>query len=106
MSATVTTVQQSTVLRSSDPGGLDDGSRDPVLQGIARGDRQGTLKLQGIPYFSDPLAKRQWIRQHMAAVFRYFGKQGYVEGTSGHISVRGTGYSFLLSQSFGVHACD
>lgn len=64
-------------------------AEDPVLQGIARGDRQGILRLRGIPFFSDPYAKRNWIRQHMAAAFRFLGKNGYTEGSSGHISVRG-----------------
>ncbi|KAF7535352.1 hypothetical protein G7054_g5449 [Neopestalotiopsis clavispora] len=61
---------------------------DSVLQGVARGDRQGLLRLRGIPAFENPHDKRIWIRQHMAAAFRFFGKNGYTEGTSGHISVR------------------
>lgn len=88
----VTTIQsQTTVLKSPQSGSstTQDAESDSVLKGIARGDQQGVLKLRGIPSFQDPMAKRQWIRQHMAAVFRYFGKRGYVEGTSGHISVRG-----------------
>lgn len=62
---------------------------DRPFQALARGDRSGVLKLRGIPSFQDPYAKRQWIREHMAAAFRFFGKQGYDEGVSGHISVRG-----------------
>jgi hypothetical protein len=68
---------------------------DRPFQALARGDRNGTLKLHGIPSFSDPYAKRQWIREHMAAAFRFFGKQGYGEGVSGHISVRGKQTSIL-----------
>jgi hypothetical protein len=56
---------------------------------LARGTRDGALKLRGIPTFSDPLAQRQWMKEHMAAAFRYFGKLGYGEGVSGHISIRG-----------------
>ncbi len=63
--------------------------QDKAFQALARGDRQGVLKLRGIPTFSDPAAKRQWVREHMAAAFRFFGKRGYGEGVSGHISVRG-----------------
>ncbi|PLB53495.1 class II aldolase/adducin domain protein [Aspergillus steynii IBT 23096] len=59
-----------------------------AFQALARGDRNGKLKLRGIPSFADPLAKRQWVREHMAAAFRFFGRQGYGEGISGHISVR------------------
>lgn len=59
-------------------------------QGLASGDRGGKLKLRGIPTFSDPLAERQWMKEHMAAAFRFFAKNGYPEGISGHISMRGT----------------
>ena len=62
---------------------------DLAFQALARGDRNGVLKLRGIPTFQDMQAKRQWIRQHLAASFRFFGKQGWGEGVSGHISVRG-----------------
>ncbi|KAL4906156.1 hypothetical protein BDW74DRAFT_139266 [Aspergillus multicolor] len=61
---------------------------DKAFQAIARGNRAGTLKLRGIPTFTDPYAERQWIKEHMAAAFRVFGKQGFNEGISGHISVR------------------
>jgi hypothetical protein len=63
--------------------------QDKAFQALARGDRNGMLKLRGIPTFTDPMAKRQWVREHMAAAFRFFGKRGYGEGVSGHISVRG-----------------
>lgn len=62
---------------------------DTKFQSIARGNRNGTLKLRGIPEFSDSLEKRKWMKEHMAAAFRYFGKLGYGEGISGHISMRG-----------------
>jgi len=62
---------------------------DANFQSLARGNRNGTLKLRGIPTFSDPLEKRKWMKEHMAAAFRYFGKLGYGEGVSGHISMRG-----------------
>ena len=59
-------------------------------QSLASGDRAGKLKLQGIPTFSNSLAERQWMKEHMAAAFRFFAKKGYHEGISGHISMRGT----------------
>ena len=59
-------------------------------QELASGDRDGKLKLRGIPTFTNPLAKRQWMKEHMAAAFRFFAKNGYSEGISGHISMRGT----------------
>lgn len=60
------------------------------FQDLARGDRNGKLKLQGIPSFSSPLAQRQWAKEHMAAAFRFFAKNGYAEGIAGHISMRGS----------------
>lgn len=88
MSTTVSTVsQQRTLLLATQPSSSAVGVRDPVLRGIARRDRHGMLILHGIPSFNDPTAKRQWIRQHIAAAFRSFGKHEYVEGTSGYISV-------------------
>lgn len=59
------------------------------FQDLARGDRAGRLKLKGIPTFSDPVAQRQWMKEHMAAAFRFFAKHGYAEGIAGHISMRG-----------------
>ncbi|ODQ82279.1 hypothetical protein BABINDRAFT_10742 [Babjeviella inositovora NRRL Y-12698] len=41
-----------------------------------------------LPVFEDKLEERKWIREHMAAAFRTFGRNGYSEGTAGHISVR------------------
>ncbi|KAF9889173.1 hypothetical protein FE257_007662 [Aspergillus nanangensis] len=61
---------------------------DATFQATARGDRAGTLKLPGIPTFTDPYEKRKWMKEHMAAAFRYFGKEGFNEGISGHISMR------------------
>ena len=68
---------------------------DATFQATARGDRDGTLKLRGIPTFTDRLAQRQWMKEHMAAAFRFFGKQGYGEGISGHISMRGGHFFFF-----------
>ncbi|KAL1973129.1 hypothetical protein VTN31DRAFT_6671 [Thermomyces dupontii] len=62
--------------------------KDKAFQSLVRGNRAGTLKLRGIPVFADVYAKRQWMKEHMAAAFRFFGKQGYGEGVSGHISMR------------------
>jgi hypothetical protein len=68
-----------------------------TFQTLTRGDRAGKIRMQGIPTFSDPLKKREWMKQHMAAAFRFFGKKGYGEGASGHISMRGKGLFTLVS---------
>ncbi|KAA8914461.1 hypothetical protein TRICI_002904 [Trichomonascus ciferrii] len=41
-----------------------------------------------VPKFVDPLDKRQWMLEHMAAAFRIFARKGFTEGTAGHISIR------------------
>lgn len=40
------------------------------------------------PKFEDKHKERQWLLEHMAGVFRVFGRRGYNEGAAGHISVR------------------
>ncbi|KAL2443995.1 Meiotically up-regulated protein 14 [Exophiala dermatitidis] len=58
------------------------------MEQLVRGDRKGKLRPQGIPTFANKLDKRQWMKQHMAAAFRFFGKHGFAEGIAGHISMR------------------
>ncbi|RJE20112.1 hypothetical protein PHISCL_07542 [Aspergillus sclerotialis] len=86
--ATETSTQpaRSTVLVSQD-NNITSPADDAKFQAVARGNRSGTLKLRGIPKFSDPHERRKWMKEHMAAAFRFFGKQGYGEGISGHISM-------------------
>ncbi|KAJ9306078.1 hypothetical protein DTO217A2_4378 [Paecilomyces variotii] len=91
MSTTVT----ETATRSAPVVAVDDSkpaygpaAEDAQFQATARGDRKGTLKLRGIPTFTNPYEQRKWMKEHMAAAFRYFGKLGYGEGISGHISMR------------------
>ncbi|KAJ5601848.1 class II aldolase/adducin domain protein [Penicillium lagena] len=86
--STTTQTDHSVRLAAAEDPHVPSAATDTKFQSLARGDRAGTLKLRGIPTFSDVHAKRQWVREHMAAAFRFFGKQGYGEGVSGHISVR------------------
>ncbi|KAL4763864.1 class II aldolase/adducin domain-containing protein [Aspergillus foveolatus] len=48
---------------------------------------QGT-PLPGIPRFTDVDLQRQYMLNHMAGAFRVFARHGFVEGMSGHISLR------------------
>lgn len=48
----------------------------------------GNANPHQIPKFEDPYLEREWILEHMAGVFRVFGRRGYTEGSAGHISVR------------------
>ncbi|KAJ5141472.1 hypothetical protein N7526_002467 [Penicillium atrosanguineum] len=80
MSTTATTTQQAeqSVLLAAEQQ-IPSAANDANFQSLARGNRNGTLKLRGIPTFSDPVEKRKWMKEHMAAAFRYFGKLGYGE---------------------------
>ncbi|KAF9267149.1 hypothetical protein L218DRAFT_941732 [Marasmius fiardii PR-910] len=56
-----------------------------------RGDKDGKIDFKtthGIPHFEDKYKERDWIKAHLAAAFRYWGKLGYGEGLAGHITVR------------------
>ncbi|RDB18224.1 Meiotically up-regulated gene 14 protein [Hypsizygus marmoreus] len=55
---------------------------------VWRGSADGSVRLQGIPQFDDPYAERKWIKAHMAAVFRFWGKMGYGSGVEGCITIR------------------
>lgn len=48
----------------------------------------GNANPHAIPKFEDPYQERAWVLEHMAGVFRVFGRRGFTEGTAGHISVR------------------
>ncbi|KAK1228136.1 hypothetical protein PQX77_008819 [Marasmius sp. AFHP31] len=61
----------------------------PPFERLWRGDKEGKISLTGIPKFEDKYEEREWIKSHLAAAFRFWGKQGYgIEGTAGHITVR------------------
>ena len=68
-------------------------SKNP-LERTWRGNREGTLKINGYPEFMHAtddeglLKKRKWVKEHLAVAFRFWGKLGYGEGISGHITVR------------------
>lgn len=64
------------------------GLSENPLQRTYRGNKEGTIHLEGIPKIADPYEKREWVKQQLAAAFQYWGKLGYAEGLSGHITVR------------------
>ncbi|KAK0459010.1 arad-like aldolase/epimerase [Desarmillaria tabescens] len=65
-----------------------DGLADNPLRRTWRGNKQGTIELGTVPTFDNPYEEREWIKEHMAAAFRYWGKMGFAEGAAGHITVR------------------
>ena len=61
-------------------------------------------RLPGIPNFLSLAEKRQWQLEHMAAAFRHWDREGYVEGMSGHISVRDPEFhEAFWTNPLGVH---
>ncbi|GFZ51942.1 Meiotically up-regulated gene 14 protein [Saitozyma sp. JCM 24511] len=72
---------------------VSDLSKNP-LERTWRGNREGTLKIDAYPEFMHAtdeeglLKKREWVKLHLAVAFRFWGKMGYGEGISGHITVR------------------
>ncbi|TRM66389.1 class II aldolase/adducin N-terminal [Schizophyllum amplum] len=64
-----------------------DGLNDDPLRRAWRGNKQGTIELASVPRFDNPYDEREWIKGHMAAAFRYWGKLGFGEGVSVHFSV-------------------
>lgn len=49
------------------------------------------ITLAGIPSFTSVELKRHWMLEHLAGAFRIFARKGYVEGLTGHISLRDPG---------------
>ncbi|PAV19523.1 hypothetical protein PNOK_0445700 [Pyrrhoderma noxium] len=67
---------------------VDELAKNP-LERTWRSNKEGTVRLQSIPDFKgDKYAEREWAKAHLAAAFRYWGKLGYGEGVSGHITIR------------------
>lgn len=52
------------------------------------GDAQGKIVIRSPPVFDNKLDEREYQKQHLAAAFRVFAKQGFDEGVAGHISLR------------------
>ncbi|KAH7879727.1 arad-like aldolase/epimerase [Lentinula edodes] len=61
--------------------------KDP-LRRAWRGNKEDTIQLKAVPSFNSPYEEREWIKAHMAAALRYWGKLGFGEGIAGHITVR------------------
>ncbi|WKT40435.1 Class II aldolase/adducin N-terminal [Fusarium oxysporum f. sp. vasinfectum] len=85
MSATTTIQAQSGTLTIAPKSTHGHELKDKTpLQAMSHGD----VVLSGIPSHPDFSSQRQWQLEHMAAAFRHWHREGYVEGMSGHISVR------------------
>lgn len=52
------------------------------------GDEEGKIVIRSPPTFANKEDERSYKKQHLAAAFRVFAKQGFDEGVAGHISLR------------------
>lgn len=52
------------------------------------GDAAGKIVIRSPPVFKTAASSRLYHKQHLAAAFRVFAKQGFDEGVAGHISLR------------------
>ena len=52
------------------------------------GDKDGKVVIRSPPKFTNKEDERTYQKQHLAAAFRAFAKQGFDEGVAGHISLR------------------
>ena len=52
------------------------------------GDKEGKVIIRSPPAFNTLEEQRDYQKQHLAAAFRVFAKQGFDEGVAGHISLR------------------
>lgn len=52
------------------------------------GDAAGKIVIRSPPHFATADASRRYHKQHLAAAFRVFARQGFDEGVAGHISLR------------------
>ncbi|OKL58729.1 hypothetical protein UA08_06325 [Talaromyces atroroseus] len=82
--STTTTKATTTVVAN----GLNDRAADFFEEVHFLGDAEGKIKIRSPPKFANPLDERKYQKQHLAAAFRVFAKQGFDEGVAGHISLR------------------
>lgn len=52
------------------------------------GDKDGKVIIRSPPQFETLEEEQKYKKQHLAAAFRVFARQGFDEGVAGHISLR------------------
>jgi Class II Aldolase and Adducin N-terminal domain len=85
MSTTTTTTTATTSVAAN---GSSDKPADFFEEVHFLGDAEGKIKIRSPPKFASQLDERKYQKQHLAAAFRVFAKQGFDEGVAGHISLR------------------
>ena len=89
MSTTTTTTTTATATEAEQPqqNGSNDKS-DFFEDAHFLGDAEGKIVIRSPPTFANQLDERKYQKEHLAAAFRVFAKQGFDEGVAGHISLR------------------
>ncbi|KAL3449960.1 class II aldolase/adducin N-terminal [Aspergillus insuetus] len=70
-----------------------------VIQKLSRG-----VTLSGVPSFTSVELRRCWMPEHLAGAFRVFARKGFVEGLTGHISLRDPEHkNCFWTDPYGIH---
>ncbi|KAL2850200.1 class II aldolase/adducin N-terminal [Aspergillus pseudoustus] len=70
-----------------------------AIQKLSRG-----VTLSGVPSFTSVELKRRWMLEHLTGAFRVFARKGFVEGLTGHISLRDPEHkNCFWTNPYGVH---
>lgn len=76
-----------------------DNTEKSAIQSLSQG-----VTLSGIPSFTSLELKRHWMLEHLAGAFRVFARKGFVEGLTGHISLRDPEHKDCFwTNPYGVH---
>ncbi|KAH8702514.1 class II aldolase/adducin N-terminal [Talaromyces proteolyticus] len=99
MATSTTTLQSPSAQNDNVKSATNDDTEKSAIQRLSQG-----VTLSGIPSFTSLEVKRQWMLEHLAGAFRVFARKGYVEGLTGHISLRDPEYSNCFwTNPYGMH---
>lgn len=88
MSTTTTTTATAT-LQAEQPQQNGSNSKSDFFEDVHfLGDAEGKIVIRSPPTFTNKLDERKYQKEHLAAAFRVFARQGFDEGVAGHISLR------------------
>lgn len=88
MSTTTTTTATATLEAEQPQQNGSNGKSDFFEEVHFLGDADGKIVIRSPPKFTNPLDERKYQKEHLAAAFRVFARQGFDEGVAGHISLR------------------
>lgn len=88
MSTTTTTTATTTLEAEQQPQNRSNGTSEFFEDVHFLGDAEGKIVIRSPPTFTNKFDERKYQKEHLAAAFRVFAKQGFDEGVAGHISLR------------------